>query len=214
MPTLVPDIDNNPSSTVDRCSAADRDDQELSAMDLLILVAGRKKMIARVTFAVMIVSIIAAFLLPNRYTATTRVLPPQQSQSMTAMLASQLGSLGPLAATAGKDLGLKNPNDIYIGMLKSDTVQNSQIERFELMKVYHERRISDTRSDLDAATKFVSTKEGLIAISVEDKNPGRAAAMANNYVDELRKLTQRIAITEAGQRRLFFENQLVKTRND
>jgi len=212
--TPTPTIDNEIDGTVDSCLNLDGDCRELGMMDLLLVVAERAKTIAKVTICAMMLAIAGAFLLPNYYTATTRVLPPQQSQSMAAMLASQLGSLGPLGATAGNNLGLKSPNDIYIGMLKSETVENAQIKRFDLMKVYRDRRISDARRDLEAASKFMSTKEGFIAISVEDKNPNRAAVMANTYVDELRKLTERLAVTEAGQRRLFFEKQLAQTKSD
>lgn len=214
MPTITPNVDNEIERTIDRREPADGDERELGVMDMLIVAAERKNTIAKVTLAAMLLATVGVFFIPNRYTATTTVLPPQQSQSMAAMLASQLGNLGPLASAAGKDLGLKNPNDMYIGLLKSEIVKNAMIKRFDLMKVYRDRRISDTRDDLEDASKFVSTKEGFVSVSVEDKDRQRAAAMANAYVEELRKLTGHIAVTEAGQRRLFFEEQLNQTRNN
>ncbi len=189
---------------------------EIDLLDLLIALARRKRLIAGTTLGTAVLAAIISFLVPNRYTATTKVLPPQQAQSSGAMLMTQLAGsgLGPLAAVAGKDLGLKNPNDMYIGMLKSRTVEDALIAQFELARVYREKKISDTRKELEKASDIVSSKEGLIEISVEDKSPQRAAALANSYVEQLRKLTQRLAVTEASQRRLFFEQQVEQAKGD
>jgi tyrosine-protein kinase Etk/Wzc len=189
---------------------------EIDLLDLLIALARRKRLIAGATLGSAVLAATISFLVPNRYTATTKVLPPQQAQSSGAMLMTQLAGsgLGPLAAVAGKDLGLKNPNDIYIGMLKSRTVEDALISQFELSRVYREKKISDTRKELEKASDIVSSKEGLIEISVEDKSPQRAAALANSYVEQLRRLTQRLAVTEASQRRLFFEQQVEQAKGD
>ena len=182
-------------------------EDEIDLLDLLIALARRKRLIAAATVGSAVLAAVISFLIPNRYTATTKVLPPQQAQSSAAMLMTQLAGsgLGPLAAVAGKDLGLKNPNDIYIGMLKSRTVEDALIGEFALSGVYREKKISDTRKELEKASDIVSSKEGLIEISVEDKSPQRAAALANSYVEQLRKLTQHLAVSEASQRRLFFK---------
>jgi tyrosine-protein kinase Etk/Wzc len=191
-------------------------EDEIDLLDLLIALARRKRLIAAATVGSAVLAAIISLLVPNRYTATTKVLPPQQAQSSAAMLMTQLAGngLGPLAAMAGKDLGLKSPNDIYVGMLKSRTVQDGLIAQFDLSRVYREKKISDTRKELERASDIVSSKEGLIEVSVEDKNPQRAAALANAYVDQLRKLTQRLAVTEASQRRLFFEQQVEQAKGD
>jgi capsule polysaccharide export protein KpsE/RkpR len=124
-----------------------------------------------------------------------------------------LGQLGALAGMTGTSIGFKNPNDVYVGMLKSRTVADSLIERFDLQKVYDRARISDTRNVLANATKISSGRDGLITVEVDDREPNRAAALANGYIEELYKLTQTLALTEASHRRLFLENQLraVKT---
>ena len=191
-------------------------EDEIDLLDLLIALARRKRLIAGATVGSAVLATVISFLIPNRYTATTKVLPPQQAQSSGAMLMTQLAGsgLGPLAAVAGKDLGLKNPNDIYIGMLKSRTVEDALIGQFELSRVYREKKISDTRKELEKASDIVSSKEGLIEISVEDKSPQRAAALANSYVEQLRKLTQHLAVSEASQRRLFFEQQVEQAKSD
>ncbi|HWY71008.1 MAG TPA: Wzz/FepE/Etk N-terminal domain-containing protein [Terriglobales bacterium] len=191
-------------------------DDEIDLLDLLIVLAKRKRLILGVTLGSAVLAAIVSLLLPNRYTATTKILPPQQSQSGSTMLLNQLagGGMGPLAAIAGSSLGIKNPSDIYIGILKSRTIQDSLLSQFELMRVYRDKRASDARKDLAGYSDILAEKEGLISISVEDKDPKRAAAMANAYVNELRKVTQHLAISEASQRRLFFEQQVQQAKED
>ena len=191
-------------------------DDEIDLLDLLIVLAKRKRLIAAITIGAAVLAGIVSLLLPNRYTATTKILPPQQSQSASSMLLNQLagGGMGPLAALAGSSLGLKNPSDIYIGILKSRSIQDALIQQFNLMSVYRDKRLSDTRKDLSGYSDIVAEKEGLISISVEDKDPRRAAAVANAYVDDLRQVTQHLAISEASQRRLFFEQQVQQAKED
>jgi tyrosine-protein kinase Etk/Wzc len=99
-------------------------------------------------------------------------------------------------------------------MLRSRTSEDALIRRFDLLRVYHDTKMSDARRDLEDASSIVLAKEGFVSISVEDRDRRRAPQIANGYVDELRQLTQEMAITEAGQRRLFFERQLEAARND
>src|SRR5205807_9563955 len=128
-----------------------------------------------------------------RYEATTRIMPPQQSQSIATAMLTQLG---PLAALAGKDVGLHTASDLYIALLKSRTVADDLIKNFSLMQIYGEKNMVDTRKRLEAQTEIQAGKEGVISIAVRDRAPDRAAALANAYVDELRQLTQTLAVTE------------------
>lgn len=182
---------------------------------VLIVLAGWKKWIAGAIATTTAVVAVVVMLLPNRYTATARILPPQQqSQAVSAAVMGQLAGAGAFGAMAGSGLGLKNPNDIYVGMLKSRTVEDALVRRFELMKVYRDGRRSDAEKDLEKASSISSSKEGFINISVEDEDRRRAAAIANAYVEELRILMQHVAVTEAGQRRLFFEQQVKEAKDN
>lgn len=189
---------------------------EVDLLELLIVLAERKWLIAKVTAGITVLATAIVFLIPNHYTATATIMPPQQTQSTSAMLLSQLAGsgLGSLASLAGKDIGLKNPNDLYVGMLTSRTVQDAIIAKFNFQQVYREKRLSDARKELQKATDIVTGKDGLIDITFEDKDPRRAADVANTYVEELRKLTQHLAVTEASQRRLFFEQQVTQAKDD
>jgi tyrosine-protein kinase Etk/Wzc len=205
-------VNTQPSARIGEAVASERPGGLL--LDLLMVMAGRKQLVLRTTLAAALLAIPVAWLLPNRYTATTNLLPPQQSPSLAASMIGQIGNLAPMAALAQKDLGLKNPNDIYVGMLRSRTVADALIRRFDLLRVYGERRMSDARGDLEKATSIELGKEGLVSISVEDKDRSRAAQIANAYVEQLRNLTQNLALTEAGQRRAFFEQQMQLARNN
>ncbi|MBZ5489508.1 MAG: chain length determinant family protein [Acidobacteriia bacterium] len=188
---------------------------DVSLLDLLIVIGRRKKFLAASTLAVFALALIVTLLIPKRYTATTTVLPPQQGSSLSAALLSQMGNLGALGSLAGGSIGLKNPADMTIALLKSRSVEDAMIQRFDLMKLYKDKRLSDARKSLENHTSIDSNlKDGLIRIEIEDRDPQRAAEMANAYVDEYQRFSQHLAIGEAGQRRLFFERQLVEAKNN
>lgn len=188
---------------------------EISLLDLLVVLARKKRTIAWITAAFAVAGVLLSFVLPKRYTATVTLLPPQQQSSLSSMLAAQLGSLGGVAALAGGSLGLKNPNDMFVAMFQSHTVEDAMIQRFGLMQEYRKHYLSDARKEFEHYTTVDgSTKDGLIHISVEDRDPTRAAALANGYVEEFRDLSQHLAITEAGQRALFFQQQLTQAKKN
>jgi tyrosine-protein kinase Etk/Wzc len=178
----------------------------------LILLAKRKSFIFKFVGTALVLSIIAVFLLPKTYTANAKILPPQQNQSMGTMAALSQ-QLGPLAAMAGQSLGIRNPNDVYAAMLRSDSVATALVDRFSLMTVYREKLRIDARRKLADRTEIFTGKDGVISISVDDRDPQRAADLANGYVEELEKLTKILNVTEAGKRRLFFERE-VKMANE
>jgi uncharacterized protein involved in exopolysaccharide biosynthesis len=188
---------------------------EVSLLDIFALLAGRKRFIVRFVLGVAVLAIVVSFLLPVRYEAKIVLLPPTQSSSLSSALLGQLGSLGSLASLAGGSLGIKNPADMYVSLLTSRTVEDAMIQRFGLMAEYREKRMSDARKELESRTTAVAgTKDGLIRISVEDHDPKRAAELANGYVEEFRKLSASLAITEAARRRLFFEQQLQQAKDN
>lgn len=211
-PNMIQPADTSGGST-GAGKAAEED--EISLLDLLIVIAERKRTIFKITALFAILAIIISLLLPVRYTATVTLLPPQESSSMSSVLMSQLGSLGGMASLAGGGLGLKNPNDRYVAMLQSETVEDAMVKKYGLMQEYHSHYLSSARKDFENhATVDGNSKDGLIHIAVEDHNASRAAALANGYVDEFRDLSQHLAITEASQRRLFFQQELEQAKNN
>ncbi len=200
------------SEQIQSGGATSDDDPELSLLDLLVVVAKHKRLVFRFTAVAAVGAIVISLLLPNIYTGTTKILPPQQSSSAAAAMLSQLGGLASLAGGAGGLSGIKNPADTYIGMLKSRTVADNLIQRFNLAGVYGSEYQSTTRKTLASVTSITSGKDGIVTIEVDDKDPQRAADIANAYVEELLKLTTVLAVTDASQRRLFFERQLSQAK--
>jgi uncharacterized protein involved in exopolysaccharide biosynthesis len=211
MSEQIPSENRKDASAEENTSA----DDEISLLDLLIVLAKHKRIVLGVPFAAAIAAAVVSLLLPNIYTGTTRILPPQQSASAASALLNQLGgALGGLGGLAGGALGVRNPNDLYVGMLRSRTIADNLISRFDLGKVYDESRLSDARKRLEKETLIAAGKEGIITVEVDDRDPKRAAELANAYVDELMKLTRVLAVTEASQRRLFFEQQLLQAKDN
>jgi uncharacterized protein involved in exopolysaccharide biosynthesis len=186
------------------------DDDEINLLDLLIVLAKHKAMILKVTLAAAVLSAGATLLMPNIYTGTARILPPQQSESSANALLNQLGGL---AGMAGNTLGIKNPDDLYIGMLKSRNVMEKIAKRFDLQKIYGAKTMTDTLRKLNSNVSITSGRDGIITVAVDDKDPKRAADMANGFIDELDKLMQTFSLTDASHRRAFFEQQLKQARD-
>jgi tyrosine-protein kinase Etk/Wzc len=201
-------------------AALSETESEVSVLGILALLAGHKRLILFAVVGAALLSTVVAFLLPVRYEANIVMMPPQQNSSIGSTLgqlgsAGSLGSLAPLASLASGGLGIKNPTDMYVSLLTSRTVEDALIQRFGLMAEYREKRLSDARRELENRTIAVAgAKDGLIRISVEDRDPRRAAELANGYVEEFRKLSASLAITEAARRRLFFEQQLQEAKDN
>ncbi len=190
--------------------SAERDsDDEIDLLDLLQVIAENLRLLVLGPLAIGLAALGISFAVPPTFTATTVFMPPQQQQSGAAMMLQSLGALGGLAGAAA---GIKNPNDQFVSLLKSDAVANVLISRFGLVERYESEMLTDARKTLDTVSKISAGKDGLITVDVDDKDPKVAAAIANAYVEELGVLLGKLAVTEAQQRRAFFENQLQQTK--
>jgi uncharacterized protein involved in exopolysaccharide biosynthesis len=185
-------------------------DDEISLLDLLQTFVDNLRLLVLGPLAVGVTALGISFLIPPTYTAKTQFLPPQQQQSAAASMLASLGSLGGLAGAVG---GIKNPADQFLAYMKSVTLQDSLIERFKLLERYEAKTKTDARLALTSSVRAVSGKDGLISVEVDDKDPQFAADLANAHVEELGKLLGKLATTEAQQRRLFFEKQLVQAKD-
>ncbi|HTC48144.1 MAG TPA: Wzz/FepE/Etk N-terminal domain-containing protein [Candidatus Aquilonibacter sp.] len=194
-----------------------RTESEISLLDVVAIVLEHRRFVARFVLIATALAVIVSFLLPVRYEGKVLLLPPAQNSSVGSALLGQLGNMGALGSLATLASGgiLKNPADMYISLLTSRTVEDSLIQRFGLMKEYHKKRMSDTRKVLERRTSAITgTKDGLIRLTFEDGDPKRAAELANGYVEEFRKLSETLAITEAARRRLFYQQQLQQAKSN
>ncbi|HAL39427.1 MAG TPA: lipopolysaccharide biosynthesis protein [Polaromonas sp.] len=187
------------------------EDDEISLLDLLQVVADNLRLLVLAPLAAGLLALGITFAIPPTFTATTKFMPPQQQQSGAAAMLAGLGALGGLAGAAS---GLKNPADQYVAFLKSRSVQDALIDRFKLTDRYETKFREDARKALDANVQVASGKDGLITIDASDKDPAFAAQLANANVEELGKLLNRLAVTEAQQRRVFFEKQLTNAKDN
>jgi tyrosine-protein kinase Etk/Wzc len=184
---------------------------ELHLVDLLIVLARRKWLLVGFPMLVAILAVGISLLIPNVFSASTKLLPPQQAQSGASAMLAQLGGAVGLAAGLG---GGKSQGEIYVGILKSRTVADRLIERFALKNKYDTPSQDIARAILAGNTNVVSGKDGMIAITVDDKDQKFVASLANGYVEELQRLNRTLAITEASQRRMFFEKQLETAKDN
>jgi tyrosine-protein kinase Etk/Wzc len=188
---------------------------EVTLIEVLTQLARRKWLIAKVTGISVLIGIVTSLVLPVRYKAVTKLMPPQQAPSSASLLMNQLtsGGASSLAAMSGGGLTLRNPNDIYVGLLNSRPIADAIIQRFGLEAIYHSKNLTEARKILAGNTHVDSEKGGFIVVSVTDKDKKRVPAMANAYTDQLRVLTQSLAAAEASQRRLFYEERLRQAKD-
>lgn len=186
-------------------------DDEISLLDLLHTVVDNLRLLVLGPLAVGLLALGISFLVTPTFTATTQFLPPQQQQSAAAAMLQSLGALGGLAGAA---TGLKNPNDQFVSFLQSRSLQDTLIKRFNLMERYDVDVLEDARKELSENARINSGKDGLISVSVDDHDPAFAAELANAHVQELTGLLGRLAVTEAQQRRVFFEKQLAESKDN
>lgn len=187
------------------------EDDEIDLLELLQVVVDNLRLLVLAPLAAGLLALGVTFAIPPTFTATTKFMPPQQQQSSAAAMLAGLGALGGLAGAA---TGLKNPADQYVAFLQSRSVQDALIDRFKLTERYDEKFKQDTRKTLEKSVQIAAGKDGLITVDVDDKDPAFAAELANAHIEELGKLLNRLAVTEAQQRRVFFEKQLTNAKDN
>jgi uncharacterized protein involved in exopolysaccharide biosynthesis len=173
----------------------------------------RRRLVGAATLAIVALASAVVLLLPNRYTATIVLLPPQQGGVTGSAMLAQLSSVSAMASGGG--MSIKNPNDLQVALLKSRAVENAMAERFHLQALYHRKYLSTTRKRWERVTSIDNgLKDSLIHLSVTDDDPRRAADLANGWVEEYRRLSAILAVAEAAQRRLFYERLLNAAQGD
>jgi uncharacterized protein involved in exopolysaccharide biosynthesis len=181
--------------------------------DMWAIVIRRKKTVGKIMLAFLVSAIALAFLLPVEYTSTASFIPPTAAGtgSMAAVLAGQLASFG-----GGELLGSgKTSGDMYAGILRSRSVTEEVIKRFGLMQQLRAKKQSQAEKMLASATAVTADpKSTIVTISVSAKTPQLAHDIANGYLDALRNTDGRLALTDASQRRLFYEQQIAKEKDD
>jgi len=185
------------------------------------LVWENRRFVFRSAVVGLVLSVLIAFLIPKRFESSTRLMPPDQEGpgmglamlAASSGLGSQVGS--GIQSMAGNLLGFKSTSDLFIGILQSRTVQDDLINKFDLRKLYSDRRMEDAREDLAKHTNVTSDrKSGITTILVVDRSPARAAAMAAEYVDQLNRVVVQLNTSSAHRERVFLEERLTQVKQD
>jgi tyrosine-protein kinase Etk/Wzc len=199
------------------CIKEDGMAQELSFSELWAVLLRGWRFVAKAIVAAFAISMAVAFLVPPEYSAEAVIFTPQQSQPSLSAMAQLAGVGGGGGGLSGLSLlsgfGLRNSADLYIGILESRTIADHLITKFDLKRIYHVKDFYLARKRLTKNTTIKSGKDTLIRVKVQDRDAQRSAEIANAYVEELSSQNANVALTEATQRRLFFEGQLVKEKN-
>ena len=204
-------------NTLDSQALVQTDDElddgpSIGLLDLLTWLGEGKRLIAMVTAVAIVASLAFALTRPLIFTARTTLLPPgAQQQSSSAAALAALGSLGGLAG----GLAGKTPDELYVSLLKSDSVQRAMATKFDLYKRYKVESYEVLRKTIPQFVRVSSDKKsGVITVEVDDEEPKFAADLANAHAVEITKLLGRLAVSEAQQRRVFFDQQLKETKEN
>ena len=199
----------NPQQNGDaKCGKGDANSMDF--LDIVTVMATRWRLLAVTPLIAGAIAVGLSFLIPLTFTAKTLFLPPQQQQSSAA---SALASLGALSGLAGAATGIKSPADQYISLMQSANVEDRIIDKFNLMALYKTEYRFQARAELEKNVRIsLGKKDGLITIEADANSPQLAADLANEHVAELRRISAELALTEAQQRRLFFETQVKQTK--
>ena len=187
------------------------DEDEISLLDLATALGEEKATLFAIPLLTTLVAVVVSLLMTPIFTAKTVVMPPQQQQSGAAAALASLGGLAGLAGAAG---AIKSPDEMYVALLGSDSLQNRLITDLKLQERYEAKTLTETRAELKTQVRFSADKKsGLLNIEADDKDPAFAAELANRHVVELRTMLGRLAVTEAQQRRVFYEQQIQQTQD-
>ena len=191
-----------------------------SSVERLRLLWNERVSLAKVAAVGLLVGVLIAFAIPKEYRSSVQLMPPDNQSNagmLFAALAAKAGGGGGngLGAIAGDLLGIKNSGALFIGILRSRTVADRLVQRFDLKKAYRTRLEEDARRELMENTVLSEDrKSGIVTIAVSDRDPKRVAAIAQAYVDELDRLVAELSTSAAHRERVFLEERLKEVKQE
>jgi len=186
------------------------EDDEIHLLELLRVVVRRKMLIVKICTVVALLSIAYSLTLKNIYTATSKYYPPQK-ETPIGSIASLIAQVGPLQGLGG----LGGPGDLYLAITKSRTVADAVVKRLDLQKADGKNlSVEAARKAVTNAVKIEVGKDGIITVSAKNKDPQKAAELANAFVDETIKRSVELYLNKAGSERYFLEKRLESAKVD
>ena len=185
------------------------DEEEINLLDYIRVIFKYRRMILWICGIAIVTTVIISLLLPKIYSATTTIVPPTEILQKGSGLAGVLGGgESSISLMISKALDVKNIVNMYVGILESRVVADAIIDRFDLLQIYNVKKRSEARNKLQKNTTATASRENIVRITVEDRDPNRAAAMANAYVEELDRQNKRLFTGQAMSKRIFLKNRL------
>lgn len=231
-PSFAPTIEAPPEVTATPINPElDYASQEVPFGDQALLFVrvlwDHRRFVAGVVFRGTLFALIVALLIPASYESGTQLMPPDQHSGALGMLAAMTdfssgsgsggggGGGGGALGMVGDMLGMKTTGALYISMLKSETIQDDLINRFDLRKVYSIKTYKSARKKLTSRTDISEDKKsGVLSITVTDRDRQRAADLARAYVDELNHMVVDLDTSSAHRERVFLEDRLKVVKKD
>lgn len=187
------------------------EDDGIKLLDILQTLAENARLLVYGPLVAGLIALGVSYSFKPSYVAQTSFMTPQQQGGSATAAMAQLGAL---SSALGVASGMKNPADMYIGLIKSRTIADRMVDRFGMMNIPDVKTREDAREILTRITGGGAGKDGLITLRVVTRIPRLSADMANAYVEELTQLLGRLAVTEAQRRRLFLEKELNKAKDN
>ncbi len=198
-------------SVVDRPEESRLEEDEINLLELLRVIVRRKRTIIILCAVAVLLSVAYSLILPNIYTATAKVLPPQKESG--GGLSALLSQAGGLAGLAG-GMGLGGSSELYIGILKSRSVADAVIKKLDLTTEFRAKTPDEARNALAGVVKVQAGKDGIISVSADSKDPKKAAILANAMVEELGRRSVQLNLSKVGTERVFLEKRLEVVKAD
>jgi tyrosine-protein kinase Etk/Wzc len=187
------------------------DESEINLLDVLIALGQEKLTVTVVTLLAAIAGVVISLITPPTYMARTSIMPAQQGGGASAL--AGLSGLAGLAELSGMSGAVKSSDQMYIAFMRSQSVQMALIDQLKLKERYGSKNLEEARMSLTNRVSITADKSsGLLVIEAQDGDAEFAAKLANQQVHELKVILSRLAITEAQQRRLYYEQQIAKTK--
>ena len=185
---------------------------EFNPLDYWAVLARHKRLIGLIVGAAFVISVAVSLLLPNIYSSTASILPPQQDNSLSPGIMSRLPD--GMGGIVSGFLGIESPAELWVGILKSRTVKDAVIAKLNLKELYKAKTIEDARRDLDKRLSIMKSKEGIISITVEDKDPEMVPRITNAFVEELDMVNKGVVMTSGKRMRVFIEERLNEVKKE
>ncbi len=186
-----------------------------SLADYLTVIVKRRSLLYKSFLIGTLVSVIISFCIPNQYTASTTILPPNPQQDMmygliSPSIISSFGGASGLTTLLG---GGSRPSDLFAAILNSGQITGAIVNKHNLRKIFKSRTFTDAAKQLQEKTKIGVTPEGLITVSVTWYDKRLAADIANTYIEELDRFNTETAMTVGKKYRIFIEKRLKDNTN-